>query len=65
LIHPRARRIHFFLSLKFLLVFEVELHFIAERVCDQRINHHAEIAVTLVPMGNAPMLRRVTFPIAP
>jgi hypothetical protein len=25
----------------------------------------AEIAVTLVPMGNAPILRRVTFPIAP
>ncbi len=26
---------------------------------------HAEIAVALVPMGNAPILRRVTFPIAP
>jgi hypothetical protein len=33
-----------------------------------RLPHHAdhgEIAVRLVPMGNAPILRRVTFPIAP
>jgi uncharacterized protein len=28
-------------------------------------SHDSEIAVTLVPIGNAPILRRATFPIAP